>query len=156
MNGSTILSPLQQQALIQLFKQAHAETMRYRDMEWRILVWTVTLLAGVAFATRISGILTVHKEAVKTLLSLFVLVAAIYGGWHIHRVHSRLAWNRQLRLRCEIALDLFSVPANGKPLLDKSDLEQKAGYWSGKGHLVSWWALIGLIALFALYAILTV
>jgi len=39
--------------LITLYKQAFEEIRRYRDLEWKILLWTVILMGGIVTATHL-------------------------------------------------------------------------------------------------------
>ena len=139
-------------SLLELYRQTHEEIKRYRDFEWKVLGYTVALLAAIAALTRIATIDPVHEPYIKTLLFILTAVSAIYGSWHIHFIHKWLTWNRNFRRKLEDKLGFYdSGPYGPEPLLPFKG--QTVSYWKDKGHLSCWWGLISLVAAYALYSI---
>ncbi|KPA12179.1 membrane protein [Candidatus Magnetomorum sp. HK-1] len=142
------------QAILYLFNQSYEETKRYRDMEWKILSWTISLLAGIAILSKSLPTKPEHELVIQTLLFLFTIVSAVYGCYHIHTVHVNLTWNRNLRLKCEKLLGLFEIHLDDKkPLLPKTFEFEEISYSSGLKHLLSWWGLIALTTIYTLYTV---
>lgn len=140
--------------LLELYRLTNDEIKRYRDYEWRILGYTVAILAAIAALSRVATIDPGHEPYIKTLLFVFTAVSAIYGGWHIHFIHRELTWNRNLRRRLEGTLEFYDPgPYDPKSLLPPSWKGQTISYWHGKGHLFCWWGLIGLMVIYAVYSI---
>jgi len=142
--------------LIALYREIFAEIRRYRDMEWKIVLWTVVLMGGIATAVRLTSIQQDHKPYIKTLLCIFTVGVAIYGGWHIHHIHKRLTWYRNLRRKCDRIFRFF----DDKTYSDEAILPKKwkfkdedISYSEGLKHLISWWILIALTTIYALYTI---
>ena len=142
--------------LIALYREVFAEIRRYRDMEWKILLWTVILMGGIVTATRVAPIKESHKPYVQTLLCVFTIVSAIYGGWHIHSIHKRLTWYRVLRRKCDRIFMFFDENVYDKDAILPKKWKYKdedITYKEGLRHLISWWVLIALTAIYALYSI---
>lgn len=142
--------------LIALYREVFAEIRRYRDMEWKILLWTVILMGGIVTATHVAPVKEAHKPHVQTLLCVFTIVSAIYGGWHIHYVHKRLTWYRKLRRKCDRIFMFFDKDIYGKEAILPEKWKYKdedISYKEGLTHLISWWILIALMAAYALYSI---
>lgn len=140
-------------ALLHLYHEVFEEMRRYRDMEWKVVSWTVFLMAGIVAATRAVPVQENHKPYIRTLLFVFTLAAAIYGAWHIYFIHKRLTWYRKLRRRCDRLLGFFNKSTYGQELLPKNWEYLDVRYSSGIGHLISWWGLIALTAMYALYSV---
>jgi len=143
--------------LMSLYKETFAEIRRYRDMEWKILLWTVILMGGIVTATHLAPVKEAHKPYVQTLLYVFTVVAAIYGGWHIHFAHKRLTWYRNIRRRCDRVFMFFDDSIydtrDSKPMLPRGWRDENVPYTDGLPHLISWWVLIALTAIYAVYSI---
>ncbi len=84
-------------ALVALYNHIHSEITRYRDMEWRILTWTVALLAGIVTVSKGLGLPDQLRMVLKTLLFVFTILAAVGGSLHIHFAHVNLTANRNRR-----------------------------------------------------------
>ena len=143
-------------ALLSLYQHTHAEITRYRDYEWKTCSWVMLLLGGVAAFTRLSTPLPLCLiPCLQLPLAAFAVVAAIYGAWHIHFLHKQLTWNRCKRREIEDVLKFYdSNVYKGDPVLPETWKDEKdVPYWSGKAHLATWWALIGLMTLYVLYSI---
>jgi high-affinity Fe2+/Pb2+ permease len=146
------------QTVIAMFNQSYEEITYYRTLEWKIVSSTIAVLVGVAFlASAKKEVPSAQKAFVQVVLVLFTAGVAAYGCWHIHKVHWRLTWNRNLRIRCEKSLGLFDDPGSkaSERLLEKAKSEE-ATYWLGFEHLVCWWILIVLTAIYALYSIMSI
>jgi hypothetical protein len=146
-------SAKERDAILALFNQAYDEIKRYRDMEWKMVYWTVGLLAAIVAASQTTPTPPAHKQCVQTLFAIFTLVASGYGAWHIHFIHKNLRDNRNLRRKCEILLGLFDVESEGDPLLP-ARFKEEVPYSQGLPHLVSWWGLILLTMLYTVYCII--
>jgi hypothetical protein len=143
--------------LTEVYSQTHAEIARYRDMEWKILSWSILLLAGVVAAARALQLPNDLRPVFKTLLCVFTIVAAAYGAWHIHFVHVQLTWNRNLRRKVESLLKLYSPGGYAEtPILPAKWATEPVPYTSGIQHLVSWWLLIALVTGYALLSVVLV
>lgn len=144
--------------LISFYLQVFEEMRRYRDMEWKILLWTVVLMGGIVTATHLAPVKDTHKPYVQTLLCIFTVVAAIYGGWHIHFAHKRLTWYRNIRRRCDKIFKFFEDNVydtqDYKPILPRGWRDENVPYTAGLPHLISWWALIFLTSVYAIYSII--
>jgi hypothetical protein len=137
-----------------MFNQAYEETKRYRDLEWKTVYWTVGLLAAIVTASRLAPIVPDHKVVIQTLLFLFILAVTGYGAWHIHYIHRKLTWNRNIRRRCQIDLGLFDLAmSDGRPCLP-AELRKRVSYSLGLTHLISWWGLMALTAIYTGYCVI--
>ena len=142
--------------LVAFYREVFAEIRRYRDMEWKILIWTVVLMGGIVTATRIAPIKDSHKPYIQTLLCFFTIGSAIYGGWHIHYIHRRLTWYRKLRRKFDRIFKFFDKNVYDKePVLPEKwkHKDEDITYKEGLPHLISWWILIILTAAYSLYSI---
>jgi hypothetical protein len=143
--------------LISFYQQVFEEMRRYRDIEWKILLWTVILMGGIVTATHLAPVKDIHKPYVQTLLCIFTVVAAIYGAWHIHFAHKRLTWYRNIRRRCDRIFEFFEENAydtqDCKPILPSGWRDENIPYTDGLPHLICWWGLIALMAIYAIYSI---
>jgi|WetSurMetagenome_2_1015567.scaffolds.fasta_scaffold526405_2 hypothetical protein len=139
-------------AIISLYKNTQREIDRYRDMEWKICYWTVILMTGTIAAFKYTldilsqDIINRYQTFIIVGFNTFVFVAAAYGCWHIHFVHESLTENRKLRRKLEKLLNLSN-------LLPKKWMEKEVRYFKGIKHLLTWWSLIVVSALFALILI---
>lgn len=144
------------QALRELYSQTHREITRYRDMEWKVLNWTVLLLVGVIAVSKALPASGDLKLVLKVLIFLFTAVVAFYGSWHIHFIHRELTWNRNLRQKIEEIFEFHKLGVFAShSILNQSWLHRVVPYSSGLPHLVSWWLLIWLVAFYALFTIVT-
>ena len=143
--------------LIALYHEIFAELRRYRDMEYKVVSWTVLLLGGIIGATRIAPIQANHKVPIQTLLLVVTVLVAIYGGWHIHYLHARLTWYRQLRRKID---RIFRFHDKNVYCSDSilphiwKDEATDITYFEGIRHLIQWWGLIALTTLYAIYSII--
>lgn len=143
--------------LTSLYQQVYKEMRRYRDMEWKILLWTVILLAGVSTTTNITEIKDSHRPYVQTLLYIFIVTVAIYGIWHIISVHRRLTWYRNLRRECDRIFKFFETGIydthRNTTILPMSWKDEEVKFSDGRPHLICWFGLIILMALYAIYSV---
>lgn len=66
-------------ALLKLYSQTHTEITRYRDMEWKVLTWTIVLLGGIIAASQSIPTSGDLHTVLKVLMTLFAAVIAFYG-----------------------------------------------------------------------------
>ena len=140
-------------ALLALYREAYSETRRYRDHEWKITGWTLAVIAGAIAIVAITEFPASIQPILKTLLSVFIVSAASYGSWHIHYAHARLTWYRGLRRRIENSLDFFKPAAyfpSDSILPEHWSQSPRVPYWEGRAHLMTWWLLIALTAIYAI------
>ena len=142
--------------LLALYQQTNQEITRYRDYEWKMVVWTIVLMAGVVTAVRtMTTVPSSHKISIQILLCLFTGVAAIYGIWHIRFIHIQLIWNRILRRKIERVLEFYEEGAylQQDSILPSSWANEEPKFWEAKTHLWSWFILVGCITLYTIYCI---
>jgi hypothetical protein len=141
-------------ALISLANRAHAETTRYRDHVWKILIWTVLLLAATLTAAR-TGRELLDVACWKWPLCLFAVFVAVSGIWNITFDYREFVRNRNWQRKCERILKFFEVGA----YLEKESLLPEV--W-GKAdyrfrnclpHYLLWLAFIFFITLYAIFSI---
>jgi hypothetical protein len=122
------------ETLLQVYRNTQEETRRYRDLEWRITIWIVTLLAAVATAiTHLPAAFLVPTPAV---LLPFVFVIGGYGIWHLRYVHKRLTEERERCRQCEILLRLDRPTATWGVALKPEN--GPVSFWRGWTHLLGW------------------
>jgi hypothetical protein len=140
-------------ALIARYNQISGDIVRYRDIEWKIIVWVVALLAGVIALTR-PGQPTL-SACMKSLFVIFSVAVGVYGIWHLHYAHRRLTEERQRRRDCERILGFYDKGKYdpGASLLPEKWATEEVTYKQGIGHLVSWWILIAAITAFSVYSV---
>jgi hypothetical protein len=144
--------------LLAFYHQVCDEIKRYRDYEWNIVVWTISLITGVIALTRVTPvpIPVEHRPIIKAILSVFTILAALYGFWHLHYVHRNLTYNRNLQRTCERILGLYDNGIFAKnSLLPVSWRNKRIPYTRGLlSHLLSWGILIILAMSYAIYSII--
>lgn len=140
--------------LVALYQQFFEETRRYRNMEWKILLWTIALMAGIVAVTRSVPVQSAHKPYVQTLLWIFTIGAAAYGIWHIWFVHKQFIWNRNKLKMCEKIFKFFENNVYNTNSILPRELEKAVPRSHGLPHLISWFALIALTAIYAIYSII--
>lgn len=142
-------------AILSLYHQIHDEIKRYRDLEWQIVAWAVSIITGVIAIARFTSVPIEHRIFVQCLLSLFVIVATLDGLWHLHWVHEKLTFNRNIRRKIERILRFYDEHVYSKEsVLPKHWKNEQVPYNKGlTPHLVSFWILILLTALYAMYSI---
>jgi uncharacterized membrane protein YciS (DUF1049 family) len=142
------LDPAKQvDALLQLYRNIHSETLRYRDLEWKVTVWVVTLLAAISASFKwLPKSFDVQTRLVVVLVVGFVCA---YGLWHLLYVHLRLTQTRNQCRKCENLLGLYE-PAPVWPHPVSPDEGKPVGYCKGWPHLVSFALTIVGATLFAI------
>jgi len=142
-------------ALIARYNQIFADILRYRDMEWKIVVWAVALLAGVIALTGPGQ----RKLSVcmKSSVVVFSVAIGAYGIWHLDYAHRRLTKERQRRRHCERLLGFYDKGAYdpSSSLLPEERATKAVTYKQGIAHLVSWWIVIAVFTAFSVYSVVT-
>jgi len=134
--------------ILALYQKTANEINRYRDLEWKIAIWTLSLLVGIISLTRFVLVTEDYKQIFQVLLGIFILVATLFSIWHIHFCHRNLTINRQVHRKCELELQIDDF------LPDKWKKEpKKIKYTQGIIHLISWFILIIITSMLAIYCI---
>lgn len=141
-------------ALISLANRAHTETARYRDHVWKILIWTVLLLAATLTAAR-TGRELWHIACWKWPLCLFAVFVSASGIWNITFDYQQFVRNRNWQRKCERLLKFFE---RGAYLEKESLLPEvwgKADYQFRNCllHYLLWLSFIVLITLYVIVSI---
>lgn len=141
--------------LIALHRQLFAETRRYRDMEWKILIWTIGFMGGIVAVTRLAPVQPSHKPYVQTLLCVFTFLVASYGAWHIWFVNCKFIWNRNMIRKCERIFGFFD---NGiydeESLLPREWKNKKFPRSHSLPHILSWFGLIIIVVIYTFYSVI--
>jgi len=137
-----------------LYAIVQQEITRYRDYEWKITSWTIAIIGGIVAATQAIAFEDAHRGVVKTLLVVLTVVVAGYGIWHLCFVHSKLTENKMIRRELDGVLKFFEMNVYAEcSLLPDRWNRQPIRFWQAKVHLLSWWGLIVVAAVYAMYAI---
>jgi len=141
--------------LIALHRQFFAETRRYRDMEWKILIWTIGLMGGIVAATQIVPVQPSHKPYIQILLILFTLLVGGYGTWHLWFVHCQFIWNRNMIRKCDRIFGFFKENFyDTKSILPEEWKNKDVPRSHSLPHLVSWFLLILLVTIYTIYLVI--
>lgn len=136
----------------ELYKQVYGEIVRYRDMEWKISVWTILLLGattGIRYPN--AGVENCWYYLIRGFVVAYVLFVALFGSWHLHFAHRELTHNRNLRRKIEYQLGFFDPTRNGGvSLLPSGWAKRDVLYSQGLLHLISWWIVIAAVAIYAI------
>jgi hypothetical protein len=140
-------------SIIALYNHKFSETVRYRDMEWKITALSVGLLAGIVTAIKWFSPPNVSCSF-RIILSALALAITAYSCWHLHYVHRRLTEERRRCRKIEDVLGFFSSGIYDKDsILPPSWAGQTISYAKGIIHLVSWWLLIIAVSVSVIYYI---
>ena len=141
-------------ALISLANRTHAETMRYRDHMWKILVWTVLLLAATLAATRTSREFC-DIACSKWPLCLFAVFVVLSGIWNITFDYRQFIKNRNWQRKCGSLLKFFEKGAyvEEESLLPEGWGQEVYGLKDCFWHYIQYMAFIVLIALYVIVSI---
>jgi hypothetical protein len=124
----------------EVFSHLCAEITRFRDYEWHMTVWAITLLAAIIAVARTTT-LPGDGQIIPYLQAGVGLIVVLFAV-HVLYAHVRLSMERAVYRVWAGALGLQLHPARATgSLLD------------GMGHILSWIGLILLVAAAALYAI---
>lgn len=134
--------------LIAIYQKTAGEITRYRDFEWKITIWALSLLVGIISFTKLIPVPSNHKPIIQTLFVVFIVVAIPFSIWHILYCHHQLTKNRQVHRKCEKELQIDNfLPEEWKK--EPEEIKYTKGLW----HLASWIILILLATGFAIYSI---
>ena len=134
--------------IIALYQKTAQEITRYRDMEWKVTIWSLSLLAGIISLSKLIPISADHRAIIQIIFVTFIFVAIPFSIWHIHHCHNNLTKNRRVHRKCEQELHLDSfLPSEWKKE------PKKIRYTQGLLHLISWVILIILTASFTIYSV---
>ncbi len=132
----------------------HKEITRYRDYEWRITLWTVTLMAGIVAAVRSTNLSGPNQSGIQVLLTFFLLVVLCLGIGHVCFVHSRLVTNWKIRRNLDDQLGLFQKDAYFAGTVLPSEWERRSIKWTrGLPHLLTFWVIMLASATYAFYTV---
>ena len=147
------MTPEEVNALISLSERAHAETLRYRDYVWKMLIWTLGLFIGV-LQTKTWTPELMEKYLGVSVGSIFVLIVAIYGIWNIHFAYKQFVLNRNVMRDCERKLKLFDVTLNGgNHILNQKWKDSDYTLKNCRPHYIQWVLLISISALYCIIAL---
>ena len=134
----------------ELYKQVYGEVVRYRDMEWKVSLWTLALLSATTAIKYPSAALPqCFNWMAKVAVIAFIVCVAIYGSWHLHFIHRELTGQRNSRRTLERSLGLSDATRNGGvALIPEKWSKGTVPYSKGLPHLLSWWFLIAIVAIY--------
>ena len=136
-------------AVHELYKQVYGEIVRYRDMEWKVAIWTLALLSATT-AVKFPGAAMPQciNWMAKAAVIIFIACVAIYGAWHLHFIHMELTGQRNTRRQIERSLGLSDPTRNGGAQIPEKWSTGTVSYSQGLAHLSSWWLVIAVVAIY--------
>lgn len=155
--GNTLsLDPGQKiDAIISLADRAHAETMRYREHVWKVVAWTVALLAATLTAAQASK-MTQAMPYWKEICASFAVFVTVCGIRDVFFDYYQFVVNRNWQRRCERLLKFFEKDAylTSESLLPKGWGEEDYRLRDCIAHLIQWWIVIYAVAVYSIFSIL--
>jgi uncharacterized membrane protein len=137
-------------SLLALYNQTNAEITRYRDLEWKLSMWAISILLGLISLTYLEQFQLEHAFVTAKFLSIFTAIFSGFMIWHIHYCHKRLTKNRKYRKRYEKLLQFYDGSVFSSESLLDSGRDGEIRYSRGLIHLIFWWGLIGVACTFAI------
>ena len=137
-----------------LLREINIEITRYRDYEWKIVVWSVALSWGLFLfsSTKTSDLFqgsTLYLTDVLT--SLLIFIGTVLLSAHLLFIHGELTTNRNWRRQIERALGLYNQPS----ILPARWRTSLPGYYQGRDTFIIPFILFMMITGFSLgYAVL--
>jgi len=147
-------------ALISLADRAHAETIRYREHVWKVVVWSVlllgaaltaaTLTAAKKYANMLNSILDL-----KEIYACFAVIVTVCGLRDVFFDYYWFVGQRNLQRKCERLLDFFKKDAyqQGKSLLPERYQIENYTLRDCVGHLIQWWFVIYAVSVYVIFSI---
>ena len=137
-----------------LLREINIEITRYRDYEWKIIVWSVAISWGLfLFSTKTQEL---FKDSplylpVDVFTSLLIVIGTVLLSAHLLFVHGELTTNRNWRRQIERRLGLYESPS----ILPARWRTSLPGYSQGRDTFIIPFVLFMIITGFGLgYAVL--
>ena len=145
-------------ALIALYNNRQKEITRYRDYEWKIMIWSIIGLIGI---TGISGLfISINNEhdlviIMKTLFVIVSLFMTISTFIYMIFIHNQFIWNRNILRKIDEIFGFFENDIFLKGSVLPTDWKGKIlKFADGKRHLIISWTLIILCCVYAIIYII--
>ncbi len=140
-------------ALVSLADRAHAETLRYREHVWKVVVWTVLLLGATLTAAQQDAML-VKIPFLKSICAVFAVLVTACGLRDVFFDYYWFVGNRNLQRKCERLLKFCTEGTYQKAsLLPKRYQTEDYTLWDCVGHLIQWWFFIYATSVYVILAI---
>lgn len=142
-------------SLLSLASRAHAETVRYREHVWKVVVWTLSLLGATLLASQQSTILA-KISCFKVICVFFAVFVTAFGLRDVFFDYYWFVGNRNLQRECERLLKFCEKDAyqHNKSLLPERYKTENYTLWDCVGHLIQWLFIIYAAGVFIILAIL--
>lgn len=135
---TVVSDPVKQESLRLLYGQFNNEITRYRDYEWKIVLWGLGLSWGIFIASK----LYVNFWFLDVVMIAIILLGTLLLGTHLLFVHGELTTNRNWR---ENTRRLLGIYLEEGPFLPEWQ-SGIYGFKSGRDHFVIHFLLFMLLA----------
>lgn len=142
-------------ALISLADRAHAETIRYREHVWKVVVWSILLLGAALTAAKKDANILNSILDLKKIYACLAVIVTVCGLRDVFFDYYQFVGQRNLQRKCERLLHFFKKDAyqQGKSLLRERYQIENYTLWDCVGHLIQWWFVIYAVSVYVIFSI---